>query len=110
MTSKMTSVSGVVRDGDGKILASFCEFPALALSKVEAVIKQLEEAGITGLYKIGEAGKMVCETPVGINKVGMILTDGLNLVAIAAEAGIQVENHAMSGVIDFKRLKRLQDV
>ena len=40
----------------------------------------------------------------------MIIIDGLNLVAIAAEAGMQVENHAMSGVIDFKRLKRLQDV
>ena len=40
----------------------------------------------------------------------MIITDGLNLVAIAAEAGIQVENHAMSGEIDFKKLRRLQDV
>jgi repressor of nif and glnA expression len=110
IASKMTSVSGVVREGNGKIIASFCEFPALALSKAEAVIRQLETVGITGLYKIGGDGETVCETPVGMSRVGIILSDGLNLVAVAAEAGIEVKNHAMSGVIDFKKLRSLQDL
>jgi repressor of nif and glnA expression len=110
IASKMTSVSSAVREGDGKIIASFCEFPALALSKAEAVIRQLETVGITGLYKIGGDGETVCETPVGMSRVGMILSDGLNLVAVAAEAGIEVKNHAMSGVIDFKKLRSLQDL
>jgi repressor of nif and glnA expression len=110
IASKMTSVSGVVREGDGKIIASFCEFPALALSKAEAVIRQLKKVGITGLYRIGGDGETVCETPVGMSRVGMILSDGLNLVAVAAEAGIEVKNHAMSGVIDFKKLRSLQDL
>ncbi len=106
----MTSVSGVVREGSGKIIASFCEFPSLALSRAEAVITKLEMVGITGLSKIGGAGKMVCETPVGMSRVGIILSDGLNLVAVAAEAGIEVKNHAMSGVIDFRKLRSLQDL
>jgi repressor of nif and glnA expression len=110
IASKMTSVSGVVREDNGKIIASFCEFPALALSKAEAVISQLETVGITGLYKIGGAGETVCETPVGMSRVGIILSDGLNLVAVAAEAGIEVKNHAISGVIDFKKLRSLQDL
>jgi repressor of nif and glnA expression len=110
ITSKMTTVSGVAREGNGKIIASFCEFPALALSKAEAVIRQLEMVGITGLYKTGGAGETVCETPVGMSRVGIILSDGLNLVAVAAEAGIEVKNHAISGVIDFKKLRSLQDL
>jgi repressor of nif and glnA expression len=110
IASKMTSVSGVVREGNGKIIASFCEFPALALSKAEAIIAQMDTVGITGLSKIGGAGETICETPVGIGRVGIILSDGLNLVAIAAEAGIEVKNHAMSGVIDFKKLRSLQDL
>jgi repressor of nif and glnA expression len=110
IASKMTSVSGVVREGNGKIIASFCEFPALALSKAEAVITKLETVGITGLSKIGGTGEMVCETPVGMSRVGMILADGLNLVAVAAEAGIEVKNHAINGVIDFRKLRSLQDL
>lgn len=110
LASKMTSVSGVVREGSGKIIASFCEFPALALSKVELVIKQLETAGIIGLYKIGGVSEMVCETPVGVSRVGMIVADGLNLVAVAEEAGIEMEHHAMSGVMDFKKFRGLQDL
>jgi repressor of nif and glnA expression len=110
IASKMTSVSGVVREGNGKIIASFCEFPALALSKAEAVIMKLETVGITGLSKIGGTGEMVCETPVGMSRVGMILADGLNLVAVAAEAGIEVKNHAINGVIDFRKLRSLKDL
>ena len=94
IASKMTSVSGAVREGNGKIIASFCEFPALALSKAEAVITQLEKSGITGLFKMGGVGETVCETPVGMSRVGIVLSDGLNLVAIAAEAGIEMKNHA----------------
>jgi hypothetical protein len=110
IASKMTSVSGVVREGNGKIIASFCEFPALALAKAEAIIAQLEAVGIAGLSRIGGAGETVCETPVGMSRVGIILSDGLNMVAVAAEAGIEVKNYAMSGVIDFRKLRSLQDL
>jgi repressor of nif and glnA expression len=110
IAGKMTSVCGAVGEGNGKIIASFCEFPALALSRAEAVIRQLETVGIVGLCKIGGASETVCETPVGMSRVGMIVADGLNLVAVAAEAGIEGTNHAMSGVIDFKKLRSLQDL
>ena len=107
--SKMTAVSGIYREGNGKILASFCELPALALPKVEAVIKELETMGINGVAKLGRINEPLCETPVGAGKFGMVLTDGLNLVAATAEAGIEVENHAGSSVIDFAKLGVLRD-
>lgn len=42
---------------------------------------------------------------LGGNRVDMVLFGGLNPVAAVAEAGIEVENVAESGLIDFQRLK-----
>ena len=110
IVGKMTSVSKAAREGSGKILASFWELPALARPKAETVIKQLETVDIRGLTKLGKIGEPVCETQVGVSKVGIIVTEGLNPVAAAVEAGIEVINHTMSGVIDFGRLRSFWDL
>lgn len=105
IAGRMTSVGQAAREGNGRILASFCEIPTLALPKAEAVIKRLEMAGINGLVRLGRVSEPVCEIPVEPSKVGIMLSDGLNPVAAAVEAGCEVINHTMSGVIDFKRLE-----
>ncbi len=105
IASRMTSVGRVANEGDGKILASFWELPALARLQAEVVINRLEAVGIKGLVVLGRTGEPVCEIPVALNKVGMVLTDGLNPVAAAVEAGIDVVNHAMCGVIDFGKMR-----
>jgi repressor of nif and glnA expression len=109
ISSKMTSVSDVVKGGDGKILASFCEMPAVARAKVEVVIKTLEATGLNGLIILGGIGEAVCQIPVGPGRVGMVLTDGLNPVAAAMEAGIGAINHHMGGVISFAQLGRFKN-
>jgi repressor of nif and glnA expression len=53
---------------------------------------------------MGEISKPVCGVPVEVNKVGMILTGGLNPVAAAVESGIEVENRAMSAIMEYKDL------
>lgn len=104
IASRMTSVADVAKKGEGKILANFREIPAMCLSRTQGIVARLEEAGIGGILATGEAGKAVCEMPVGLNKVGMVLVGGLNPVAAAAEAGIDTINKAMSSLIDFKSL------
>ena len=110
ITAKMTSVNEAIKDGNGKVLASFWEIPALARLGVETVIKELEVAGIRDLIILGRASEPVCELPVALNRVGMILSDGLNPAAAAAESGVEMVNHAMSGVIDFKKLRNFWDL
>ncbi len=104
ITSKMTSVCRVVREGEGRILANFREIPALCQSTVERVIAGLKQAGMGGLIMMGEISKSVCEVPVEVNKVGMILVGGLNPMAAAVESGIEVENRAMSTVMEYQDL------
>jgi repressor of nif and glnA expression len=102
--ARMTSVGVAVRTGNGRILANFREIPALARSTAEEVIAELKEAGIGGTYALGNTSEPVCQIAVGVNRVGMVLLGGLNAVAAAVEAGIEVENISESGMIDFQQL------
>ena len=102
--ARMTSVRDVVKRGEGKILANFREIPALCRPIAEEVAVKLKEAGLGGLLLIGNTSEPVCEIPVELNKIGMILLGGLNPVAAAEEAGIEAENHAMSTIIEYQSL------
>ena len=107
---KMTSIGQVAAGGNGKILANFREIPALSRSLVEGVIDDFTSAGINGVLAFGGIGHPVCQTHVDINKSGMILIGGLNPVAAACEAGIHVDNNAMSTVMEFEHLRDIQSV
>jgi len=110
ISSRMTSVCKVVERGEGKILANFREIPAMCLPLAREILDKLAKVGINGLLAIGETGKPLCEIPVGLNKVGMVLVGGLNPVASAVESGIEVTNKAMSGLMDFRELSDLSDI
>jgi hypothetical protein len=102
--AKMTSVSEAASTGNGKILANFREIPAPSRAIVEEKVAVLKEAGIGGVYALGNTSESVCQIAVGLNRVGMVLLGGLNPVAAAVEAGVEIENIAESGMIDFQQL------
>jgi HTH-type transcriptional regulator, global nitrogen regulator NrpRI len=108
--AKMTSVSEVAKTGNGKILANFRELPAPARPIVEQVIAELKEAGINGVYALGNTSEPVCQISVGTNRIGMALLGGLNPVAAAVEAGIEVDNIAESGMIDYQQLINFREL
>ncbi len=107
---KMTDVLEAARTGNGKILANFREIPAPARSIVEQKVNQLREAGINGVSVIGNTSEPACQIAVGLNRVGMILLGGLNPSAAAVEAGIEMENIAESGMIDYSQLKSIWEI
>lgn len=102
--ARMTSVGEAARAGNGRILANFREIPAPSRAIVEEVIARLKEAGIGGVYVLGNTSEPVCQIAGSLNRVGMVLLGGLNPVAAAVEAGTEVENIAESGMIDFQEL------
>ena len=107
---RMTDVTGIVKEGNGKILANFREIPAQCRSLAETVIARLREARVQGVIIVGGTSDLVCEIPVDFNKVGIILRGGLSPVAAALEAGIQVDNIAMGGIIDYQDLVSFWDL
>lgn len=108
--ARMTSVAGVARNGEGKILANFREIPALCRPMAEEVVAKLKEAGLGSILMMGDTSEPVCEVPVELNRVGMILIGGLNPVAAAEEAGIEAENHAMSTVVEYQNLIKFEEL
>lgn len=108
--ARMTSVGDMVKSGEGKILANFREIPAFCRPLTEQVISKLKKAGLGGVLLMGDTSEPVCELPVELNRIGMILYGGLNPVAAADEAGIQAENHAMSTVVEYQNLMKFEEL
>jgi len=102
--ARMTTVQETARTGHGKILANFREIPAPSRSIAQEVLDSLREAGIHGVYALGNTSEPICQVAIGLNRVGMVLLGGLNPVAAAVEAGIEIDNIAESGMIEFNQL------
>ena len=61
------------------------------------------------LLLMGNTSEPVCEIPVELNRIGIILFNGLNPVAAAKEAGIEAENRGMSTVVEYQNLIKFQE-
>ena len=102
---KMTSVSSAIEKGEGMILANFREIPAPCHALTCELLAKMGKAGINGVLVTGKISEPVCQVPVEVNKVGIILIGGLNPVACVQEADLNVENQAMSTVMDYGELE-----
>jgi len=102
--ARMTSVGETAKTGNGKVLGVFRGIPAPARGIVEEKIALLRAAGIGGVFALGNVSEPVCQIPSGLNRIGIVQLGGLNPVAAAVESGINIENIAESGLIDFNRL------
>ncbi len=110
IAGRMTNVTGASREGAGKILASFHEIPMPSRLAVLEIIDRLRRAGLCNEVIVGKPSGMVCEVPVRLNNVGLLLFGGLNPVAAAAESGINVNCTLMNGVINVKQLRSFYDL
>jgi repressor of nif and glnA expression len=102
--AKMTSVGEASRTGSGKILGVFRTILAPAREIFEEKVALLKEVGIGGVYAVGDTSEPLCQIPVALNRIGIVQLGGLNPVAAAVEAGIEIENVAENGLIDFQEL------
>ena len=108
--ANMTSVTQAAEKGNGDILANFREIPAVCRPTAEEVVAKLKDARIGGLLLLGNVSEPICEMAIDLNRVGAILVGGLNPVAAAHEAGIQSENYAMSTLMEYEKLVRIDEI
>ena len=108
--SGMTDYIGAVKTGNGRIGASFREFPAGSRELVQELAGRLDTIGLGGFMKIGWPGQTLLEIPVSEGRAGAIVIGGLNPVAILEETGVRVYSRALAGLIDFSRLFRYEEL
>lgn len=106
--ANMTSVTQAAEKGNGDILANFREIPAVCRPTAEKVMADLKEANIGGLLILGNISESVCEVAIDLNRVGAVLIGGLNPVAAAYEAGVESENYAMSALMKYESLVKIE--
>lgn len=102
--SGMADYISAVTTGNGRIGASFREFPADSIEAGQSISEQLETVGLGGLLCIGSPGQSLYGVPVGPQRAGAIIIGGLNPMSIFEETGLRVQSSALSGLIDFNRL------
>ncbi len=108
--SGMTNYMGAIQTGDGKIGASFREFPAESRDTVDHLAEKLKRVGLGGLVRIGMPGQSLLDIPVSEGRVGAIVIGGLNPVSIFEETGVRAYSRALAGLIDFSRLFRYEEM
>ena len=100
----MTDYTGAIRTGDGRIGASFREFPSTAHDLVHDLADKLAAIGLGGFMRIGLPGQPLLGIAVDEGRSGAILIGGLNPVAILEEAGIRVRSQALSALAEYNSL------
>jgi HTH-type transcriptional regulator, global nitrogen regulator NrpRI len=107
--SRMTNVTGVIKQKTGKILASFREIPVVSVNEAESLSNKMIRKGIGGKFLFGKPNQSLLDIPVGADKVGMIAVGGLNPIAAAEESGIHTESMAMSTLYEYSKLLSFND-
>jgi HTH-type transcriptional regulator, global nitrogen regulator NrpRI len=108
--SKMTDVTGAVRNHSGRILASFREIPLVCADEAKRLAGKMKEKGIGGILLIGNPNTPLLEIPVGMDKVGIVVVGGLNPVAAIEESGIPTESKAMSTLYSYAGMTHFKDM
>ena len=110
MRARMTSVNEVARTGQGRILATFREIPAICRTTADEVMARLKNVGVGGSMAVGAGGSTLCGMRVEPSQVGVVLVNGLNPVAGAAEAGFEAENYGMCTAVEYADLVKFSDL
>jgi repressor of nif and glnA expression len=110
IASKMTSINEAAVTGQGRVLASFREVPAVCLPDLERVLAQAARHGLGGILAVGKPGQPLLGVHVGMERVGLAVIGGLSPVAALEEAGVATANKAMTGMAELRDLKRVWDL
>ncbi len=108
--SRMTSVKEASLVGRGRILASFREVPGVAEEDLHRALDQYKRNGLGGILAVGRPSQPLLSVPVAMDRIGLAVVAGLTPVAALAESGIQVENKAMSALVEFSELKPIYEI
>jgi hypothetical protein len=84
--------------------------PAPSRATAQETIESLKRVGINGVLALGNTSESISQIAIGLNRVGMVLLGGLNPVAAACEAGLQIENIGESGMVEYDQLVNFQEL
>ena len=110
MSQELTSVTGMINTGSGKILANLREAPMAARDKIEQVLDSLVEAGFSCILEVGEPNNDVLGIQVGRDKLGIVVIGGTNPMALVQEHDIEINTQEMSVLLDIEEMVHIDEL
>ncbi len=99
-----TSYRSAIRNGNGRIGASFRELPAGAAELAKRIAAKTDAIGLGGFYRMAPPGCDLFGIPASEGCCGAVVIGGLNPVSIMEERGEHVLAAALSGLLEYNRL------
>ncbi|AEH61582.1 Protein of unknown function DUF128 [Methanosalsum zhilinae DSM 4017] len=110
MSQEVTSVTRMLRTGSGKILANLRGAPMIAREKVESVLADMMDAGISGILEVGEPNTRILDVSVERDHFGIVVIGGTNPMAVVQESGIYIRTNAMSTLIGIDEMRPIGEI
>lgn len=110
MSQELTSVTGMINTGSGKILANLREAPMAARDKIEEVLDSLVEAGFSCILEVGEPNNDILGIQVGRDKLGIVVIGGTNPMALVQEHGIEIDTQEMSMLLGIEGMSHIDEL
>ena len=77
---------------------------------IESCLSDLLDAGFSGILEVGEPNTRVLDVPIERDHLGIVVIGGTNPMAVVQEYGISIDTSAMSRMISFKEMSRIEDL
>jgi repressor of nif and glnA expression len=110
MTEEITSVSEVIRTGNGTVLANIRECHMEAESLVAELLDDLGESRFFGVLEVGLPNSPLLGVQISAQHMGVVAVGGTNPIAAIREAGYTVTTRAIRGMIDVSEMTGIERV
>jgi len=108
ISQKTTSVTNVMRQGSGNLLANIREFHMEAESLVGQVLDDLSSSSFSGILEVGVPNVPLLGVPVSPEFIGIAAVGGTNPFAAIREGERWVQIQAMKGMMDISEMEDIR--
>jgi repressor of nif and glnA expression len=108
ISQKTTSITNVMRQGSGNILANIREFHMEAEPLVGMVLDELSSSSYSGVLEVGMPNVPLLGVPVSPQFVAIAAVGGTNPMAAIREGERWVQTQAMKGLMDIRDMQEIR--
>jgi repressor of nif and glnA expression len=105
----LTSITRVMKEGSGTILANLRECHMEAETLVLGLLDEISEAGFTGILEVGAPNIPLLGVAASPEYFGVAMVGGTNPMAALKERGIPVVTKALKGSMDVAEMSSIRD-
>ena len=105
----LTSITRVMKEGSGTILANLRECHMEAESFVIGLLDDFSDVGFTGILEVGAPNVPILGVSANPEYFGVAMVGGTNPMAALKEGGIRVVTKALKGVMDVAEMGSIRD-